>query len=91
METKNKNNPVKCPTCGRIAEVRPCYFCSGRTQMSTFIKTKCIHCQGRGVIIYCSACETKKAQQQAAADQAVRDKALRKNPFLPFYDKRFKR
>ena len=91
MKPANKNSPIKCPTCGSIAMMKPCYFCSGRTQMATFIKTKCVRCQGKGVVLYCSTYETRKAQQQAAAEQIERNKALKHNPFLPYYDKRFKK
>lgn len=91
MKPKNQSNEVICPQCGRKAKIRLCYACSsplGGTPL--FSKKYCPVCKGSGVVIHCEWCARRKAEQHPAVREADL-KALKKNPFLPYYDERFRK
>jgi len=89
----NPSKGVTCPDCGRPAKLRPCFVCSSPVRGSPQLvsKAQCPYCKGKGVVIHCEPCSTRRMQQQAAAATRVDQKALQKNPFLPYYDKRFRK
>ena len=80
---------VICPKCGREAKIIPCYVCNspaGSLRLTS--KDKCPYCGGKGYIIYCEWCERNK-RLSAEAALKERQKSLKRNPFLPYYDDKF--
>lgn len=88
LKPKSQSNKVVCPQCGRKAEIRLCFACSNPVGARLFSKKYCPACKGKGVVIHCEWCARSKAEQHPAVREADL-KALKKNPFLPYYDKRF--
>lgn len=91
MKSDKTTTNVTCPKCGRKAELRVCLACTKIGSFTPlFSRNMCPACKGKGVVIYCDACETRQKQMSQAAMKAERDKALSRNPFLPYYDKDFR-
>jgi len=93
MKTDKSSNEVMCPKCSREAELQLCYACHRFGGVAPLVpRDRCSICKGKGVVIHCKSCATRS--RQIAQDAAVRKeelKALKKNPFLPYYDPKFKK
>ncbi len=90
MQLDNKSKEVICPECGGKASVSLCFACrSPAGGVRRILKAQCPYCKGRGVIIECKTC----ARRRQVAQETLREdlKALKKNPFLPYYDPKFKK
>jgi len=91
----NPSKAVICPNCGKPAMVQPCYTCKvlgrNRPSISFYAKSKCRNCNDTGVVIYCESCATRQKQRAQDAARKVEQEALKRNPFLPYYDKRFRK
>jgi hypothetical protein len=88
--TAAPSNRVRCPKCGGEAELRACPLCMVRMK-GRGASRWCLLCHGTGVIIHCESCSSRKQmEQQAAAKRQMDLEALKRNPFLPYYDKNFR-
>ena len=90
MQPDSKSNEVICHECGGKASRSPCFVCQNPVgTIRRILKAQCPYCQGKGIIIECKTCARRRkvAQETLREDQ----KALKKNPFLPYYDPKFKK
>jgi RecJ-like exonuclease len=90
MSLEKESNEVICPECHGKASLSPCFVCgSPAGRIRRILRAQCPYCQGKGVIIECKAC----ARRKQVAQETLREdmKSLKKNPFLPYYDPKFKK